>query len=969
MSGVVCDTAGPDSKKPAQQPQVPVVNQITGENIPPENSQTFQMIEQEKQIEIKSLIPPQVENVGNESKQEQQQKSIETLNMLHKVASVDNNKRTQPGVVKNGGNTSSTYEPKEKSVIATVDRHRDKLLSNPRRKFKLPNTVNFCFDWNTYNPLLIDTGASVSVIPFSKCKNLDVTIKKKLQTFGGTPINVCGSCTLTIDLGFGDLPPHDFIVVEEHADYFLLGIDFLRVNSLVPRIDKNMLEQTSTGFSAPTIYFTEPTIADFGVDLFWSTYLSNSPLKTATDKVNLIAATLNYTSEDYERWRDLCLKILDKRPELLQIPNFKNPPKHNHVFYIEKTSDFRPFHPRARRASAANLKAARENFSDLLERGGLKRGLSHCVSPITFATKKDGTTRVCIDYTTLNKYTVTMTYPIPLIQSLPLHLTSRHKIFSVIDMTEAYHQIPMSDEASKLAAIITEFGTFLPLRTPYGLKNAPAFFCKLVADIVNGMESFVFTYLDDFLIFSENIEQHLVHLDQLFQRLSDFGMFIKKEKCHFARKSVLFLGHEISADGMRPLTDKVEAINAMDPPTNLRELRSFLGSINYYRRFLPMLSEKSAPLTDLLKGPTRTKTARIVWNREQQSAFETIKNSLAEAATLANEDPTAPLVLSTDASSHHIGAVLEQFVDLEETGTRPLAFYSKALPTTVRVRSAFNRELTAIYFSLKNFRHRIRGRHLIIRSDNKSVVRAIESITDGDHSPNEGNMIQLIKEFSPTLRHIPGKENQIADLLSRPAGHNIYDEEDKKTDPEIICFINVLTQHFQTDPASIKSVEQKNDEKSNVSEGNLEYKNCEEPVTITPALIASAQELDPQAISETRVLASNVKNKMLIEGRQLLSNERLTCYGVTDLDAEIFRPIVPSHLRAVVFRLIHNTTHPGNEKSLELIKCRYFWPKMDKDIHLWVKTCPDCQKNKISRHMRQKLQNYPPNQKRLNTFH
>ena len=843
------------------------------------------------------------------------------------------------------------------------ERLKTRLLECANKTLKLPNIVDLLLDWRSFTPLMVDTGASHSLIPFNKAKNLDSSTEKNLQAFGGAPISVCGSCVLTIDLGFGDLPSHEFLVVDEEMDFLILGIDFLRANSLVLRTDNSTLEQTTTGLSAPTVHFTSPSNTAFRSALFWSAYLSNSPLNSSNEKTNLIAVTLNSTSDEYENWRALCLEKLELFPDLELTPEYSTRPKHSVVFTIEKTEDFREFHPRARRANAANLLAARETFSDLMNRSGLKRGMSDCVSPITFVKKKDGSTRVCIDYTLLNKYTKTMQYPIPLIQSLPLHINSRHKLFSVLDLKEAFYQIPMSEEASRLSAIITEFGTFLPLRMQFGLKNAPAFFCKLVSDIVNGLESFVFTYLDDFLVFSESIEEHLDHLTQLFKRMDQFGMRINRRKCFFARESVLFLGHEISASGMRPLIDKVEAIKAMSPPTNLKELRGFLGSVNYYRMFLPMLAEKASPLTDLLKGPTRKKTTRIVWGPDQQSAFEMVKSTLAEAVTLANEDPAAPLVLSTDASAHHIGGALEQFIDPDETSTKPLAFYSKALPTSVRVRSAFKRELTAVYLTIKHFRHRIRGRNLVIRSDHKSVVRAIESPTDGDHSPNECTMIYYIKEYFPSVRHIPGEDNQMADLLSRPAGFDSLDEQEVRNDPELICFIDGVASGDDSRPGSPVHSQGEHLEVSSADE-----LDPDEVVAITPTLIARVQELLPQEMSEIRHEVSKSKSLSVVE-RPLPGLDSLICCGVSDLEAEVFLPIIPSLLRAAVFRLVHNTAHPGREKSLELLRGRYYWPEMVKDISLWVKTCPCCQKNKITRHMRQQLQNFPPNFERLSTFH
>ena len=171
------------------------------------------------------------------------------------------------------------------------------------------------------------------------------------------------------------------------------------------------------------------------------------------------------------------------------------------------------------------------------------------------------------------------------------------------------------------------------------------------------------------------------------------------------------------------MKDKVAAISQMPRPTNYTELRSFLGSLNYYRTFLPHLAKLVSPLTNILKGPARKKKTPIPWEAEHEEAYQEPIQALTFSTRLSFEDPELPLVLSTDASSTHVGAVLEQHMSAsEESGLRPLCFFSKALPSHTTVRSAFNRELTALYFALRYFKHRVIGRELIVRTDHLSLV-------------------------------------------------------------------------------------------------------------------------------------------------------------------------------------------------------------------------------------------------------
>ena len=204
-----------------------------------------------------------------------------------------------------------------------------------------------------------------------------------------------------------------------------------------------------------------------------------------------------------------------------------------------------------------------------------------------------------------------ISYPIPLIRDLAFYLKSDHEWFSVVDLREAYYSLPLTRNASDKAAIITYQGVFKPTRTQFGLRNAPAKFCELMASMIRGLENFVFYYLDDFIIFSKTIKEHLHHLTLLFQRLSQYGMVIQPDKCYFCEKQVNYLGYQVSKRGLLPVKDNVTAIEAITPPTNLQELRRFLGMINYYNNFIPNIASIMAPLHDLTKGKIRPKKRRL----------------------------------------------------------------------------------------------------------------------------------------------------------------------------------------------------------------------------------------------------------------------------------------------------------------------------------------------------------------------
>ena len=295
----------------------------------------------------------------------------------------------------------------------------------------------------------------------------------------------------------------------------------------------------------------------------------------------------------------------------------------------------------------------------------------------------------------------------------------------------------------------------------------------MMATVIQGMECFVFSYLDDFLIFSETIEDHLIHLRHLLIRFKKFGLFVNRKKCVFAKDTVKFLGDEVSVNGIRPLQEKISLVEQLIPPTTLKGLRSFLGVVGYLRDHIKDLSLIAKPLYDLLKGQGKKPVRRLrSWGPVEQESFDNVIKAVQRAETLAYEDPSAPLVLTTDASLTHAGAVLEQNESGQDQGMRPLSYYSKAFPHSVKCRSTFNRELTAIHMAFKHFKYRVKGRQLIIRTDHKALIQAVAN-GFGEHSPSEQRMIFYIKEYTDKVVYIKGEDNVMADALSRPYNLNV----------------------------------------------------------------------------------------------------------------------------------------------------------------------------------------------------
>ncbi|BHF58444.1 hypothetical protein SprV_0100139600 [Sparganum proliferum] len=295
---------------------------------------------------------------------------------------------------------------------------------------------------------------------------------------------------------------------------------------------------------------------------------------------------------------------------------------------------------------------------------------------------------------------------------------------------------------------------------PFGLRNASQTFQRFIDRVLRGLP-FVYVYIDDVLVASRDVEEHLQHLTLLFDRFQQFGVTLHPAKCILGATSLEFLGHLIDSNGIRPLPSKVAAIRDFPPPTSKRQLQRFLGMVNFYRRFLPNCADTILPLTNLLSGSKRT----FELTPAALTSFEQVKALLADATLLTHYHADAPISLMVDASNVAVGAVLQQS---PPDSTVPLAFFSKKLSKAETRYSTFGRELLAAYLAVRHFRHLLEGREFTIFTDHKPLTFALRSHTD-KLNPREIRQLDYISQFTSYIRHIDGSRNEVADALSRPS--------------------------------------------------------------------------------------------------------------------------------------------------------------------------------------------------------
>ena len=303
-------------------------------------------------------------------------------------------------------------------------------------------------------------------------------------------------------------------------------------------------------------------------------------------------------------------------------------------------------------------------FDEMLEAKVIRRSNSPWSFPVVIVDKKDGSKRFCVDFRKLNQITKPNSYPLPLIDDI-LALLGKANFFTSLDLKSGYWQVLMDETDKEKTAFACHRGLFAFNVMPFGLMSAPAIFQELMSVVLQGLSHFATAYLDDILIYSETLEEHLFHLQTIFDRLRQHGLKLKLKKCSFLQTETNYLGFVINNKGISPDQKKVDAIRTLPAPTCVREVRSFVGMCSYYRRFIPNFSEIAEPIIALTR-----KHARFRWSTECQTAFEYLKQSLTVVPLLAYPDPNKPYTLYTDASNSCIGACLTQTCD-ESDGILP----------------------------------------------------------------------------------------------------------------------------------------------------------------------------------------------------------------------------------------------------------------------------------------------------------
>ena len=413
----------------------------------------------------------------------------------------------------------------------------------------------------------------------------------------------------------------------------------------------------------------------------------------------------------------------------------------------------------------------RGEIRTLLEADIIKPSLSPWSSPMVPVKKPDGSVRLCIDYRKINQVTVPDPYAIPLIEDL-LDQLGEARFLSKLDLNKGFYQIPVSEKDQPKTAFCSPWGKYEFKRMPFGLRNAPASFQRFMHVVLEGLEHATGSYIDDIIVFSNSWEDHLIHLKQTLERLRKHKLTAKPAKCQWGASSLSYLGHIVGRGKVSVPESRVEAIRNFQKPKTKSDLRAFLGTIGYYRRFIQDYSAHAFPLTEATKNAAPN---NLVWNIIMIDAFQYLCNALSDVSVLFLPTLSDVFVLQTDASGHGVGGVLSVCRDGEEL---PVGYFSRKLKSPEKHYSATELECLAVVQAIDHFAAYLIGRPFTVETDH----RALQYLLSSRHLNSRLTRWALkLQSYSFNIRYRPGKSNQNADGLSRQAWTDDEEVAETKT--------------------------------------------------------------------------------------------------------------------------------------------------------------------------------------------
>lgn len=694
-------------------------------------------------------------------------------------------------------------------------------------------------------------------------------------------------------------------------------------------------------------------------------------------------------------WKERVISKLKQVPEVFSQHDLDFG-RTDRVKHHIRLHDETPFKHRARPIHPRDLEAVRNHLRDLLEAGVVRESESPFSSPIVVVRKKNGDVRLCIDYRKLNLHTVKDNYALPNLEESFTALNGS-RWFSVLDLKSGYYQIEMAETDKPKTAFVTPLGFWEFNRMPQGVTNAPSTFQRLMERCMGDLHlKEVLVFLDDLIIFSDTLEEHESRLLRVLQRLKDFGLKLSLEKCKFFQTSVRYLGHIVSEQGVATDPEKISALKSWPVPRTLKELRSFLGFAGYYRRFIHGYAAIAKPLNDLTKGYTPSRhpgrkglsSPRYVakqpfderWTPKCQLAFENLIDRLTTAPVLGFADPKQSYILHTDASGTGLGAALYQD---QEGQLRAIAYASRGLSVSESRYPAHKLEFLALKWSVtEKFHDYLYGTKFVVVTDNNPLTYIL---TSAKLDAASHRWLAALSTYDFKLQYRAGSRNQDADALSRRPHPQPPDADCQREQEMVHQFTrdHVENNAVELGPDVVAAICHSCLARASSPEGPAE--NC---ITLVESMSISASVIpecyaceshhglpvvplaSPLDLREKQRADPNLREviyqletgetvpptmrkelpdlALLLRERDRLELQDDILYRRRQEGGHpSFQLVLPAELRPMVLCSLHDDMgHLGIERTLDLVRSRFFWPRMAADVEAKIKTCNRCIRRK-----------------------
>ena len=633
-----------------------------------------------------------------------------------------------------------------------------------------------------------------------------------------------------------------------------------------------------------------------------------------------------------------------------------------------RTGDAAPIKQRAYRVTPEQRAEIQTQVENLLKADVIEESYSPWAAPVVLVRKKNGTWRFCLDYRKLNMVTIKDSHPLPRVDDA-LDALSGSAWFSTVDLQHGYWQVELEEADREKTAFTTGSGLYHFKVMPMGLTNAPATCQRLMEMVLRGLPwKTCLVYLDDVLIYSRSFDEHLQHLEEILSRFQTNGLKLNPSKCCFARDQVQFLGHVVSKNGIQPDPQNVKSVQDWPTPRSATEVRAFLGLCSYYRKFIRSFAHHSVPLHALTE-----KNAPFQWTSQCQDAFTYLKHALSNPPVVTFPDFSLPFSLYTDASCSAIGAVLSQRQGHQD---KVIAYASHVLTKAERKWSTYDRELWAIVWAVRHFRHYLYKQPFVIVTDHKPLLGLRKIPIDNDRTGRRARWALELDPFEWTVIHKNGHCHLNADAMSRrpadtrPTSQSALSPaptspppDDRHSHPMSPSCPVSSVHHYSSsnsDPKPVSS-HQTNQHSSGPA------LQCATPVVASTFVLQlpeedlqKEQQHDPilsEAISwKTRGQKPpywRMKKRTAAEKALWQEYHRLTFHNGL-LCRNVFNPstksvlhqvVVPHALKDTVLQLLHGnpvTGHLSADKVLKRAQQLCYWPFMSRDIKMWCKQCTPC---------------------------